>query len=177
MRLCTSECNSSIIYSLDMKSFECSSPSELDRKFFGEHSLLSALSLEQLSTSRASNDTLADGSEARLSILASLCLSSDPLTSPQGLSVNSLSTQDTDNCHLAVPSQGKSSTPYMLLQKKKVACFDQSCNDLGASQISWDLSLIKSENNSPKPNTESTLEPTWSPKPESTKHLLAEVSP
>lgn len=167
-----------MFYHLDRKSFECSSPSELDRKFFGEQSLLSALSLEQLSTSRASNDTLADGSDARLSILASLCLSSDPISSPQVFSVNSLNTQETENCQLTVPLQGKSSTPYIVLQKRKpTACFDQSCPDLGASQMSWDVSLIKSESNSPKPCMESSALESTSPKPESAKHSPAEVSP
>lgn len=162
-----------------MKSFECSSPSELDRKFLGEQSLLSALSLEQLSTSRVSNETVADGSDARLSTLAVLCLSSDPIPSPQAILMNSLNTQETDNCNLAVPLQGKSSTPYILLQKqKKAACFDQSFSDLTSSQMSWDVSLIKSENNSPKPCIESSaLESTWSPKPPSTQHSLAELSP
>lgn len=162
-----------------MKSFECSSPWELDRKFFGEQSLLSALSLEQLSTSRASNNTGADGSEARLSILASLCLSSDPISPSQAFSMNSLNVQETDNCHLAVPLQGKSSTPHMLLQKQKTtACFDQSYSDLTASQMSWDVSLIKPESNSPKPCMESsTLEQTWSPKQQSTQPSRAEVSP
>lgn len=167
------------MFYLDWKSFECSSPSELDRKFFGEQSLLSALSLEQLSTSRTSNDTLADGSDARLSILASLCLSSDPITSPPAFSTNSLNTQETENGQLTIPLQGKSSTPYIILQKRKqAACFDQSCPDLGASQMSWDVSLIKSENNSPKPCLESSaLESTWSPKPESKKYSPAKVSP
>ncbi|KAK2862592.1 hypothetical protein Q5P01_002125 [Channa striata] len=163
----------------DMKSFEFSSPSELDRRFYGEQSLLSALSQEQLSTSRASNDTLADGSNVTLSILASLCSSSDPITSPQAFSINSLNAQDTDSCQLAVPLQGNSSTPYMHIEKQKSATrFDQSCNDLGASQMSWDLSLIKYESNSPKPCMESNaLEAAWSPKPESTKNSLPEVSP
>ncbi|XP_044026342.1 uncharacterized protein si:ch73-303b9.1 [Siniperca chuatsi] len=163
----------------DMKSFECSSPSELDRKFFGEQSLLSALSLEQLSTSRASNETVADGSDTKLSILASLCLSSDPISPSQAFSMNSLNAQETDNCHLAVPLQGKSSTPHMLLQKqKKAAYFDQSYSDLTASQMSWDVSLIKPESTSPRPCMEScTLEQTWSPKSQPTQHSLVEVSP
>ncbi|XP_034440304.1 uncharacterized protein si:ch73-303b9.1 isoform X1 [Hippoglossus hippoglossus] len=163
----------------DMKSFECSSPSELDRKFFGEQSLMSSLSLEQLSTSRASNETVADGSDPRLSSLAFLCLSSDPISPTVTIAVNNLNTQEKDNCHLAVPLQGKSSTPYVLLQKRqKAALFDQSFSDLAASQMSWDVSLIKSESNSPKPcNESSTLESTWSPKPPSTQPSLAEVSP
>ncbi|KAF1391188.1 hypothetical protein PFLUV_G00039330 [Perca fluviatilis] len=163
--------------SKDMKSFECSSPSELDRKFFGERSLLSALLLHQLSTSRASNDTMANGSDTRLSV-ASLCLSSEPVSPSETFSMNNLSAQENGNCHLAVPLQGKSSTPQMPLQKqKKPACFDHSYSDLTASQMSWDVSLIKSEN-SPKPGMESSaLEATWSPKLQSTQHSLAEVSP
>lgn len=177
-----SRCDSKqyLFYLLDMKSFECSSPSELDRKFFGEHSLLSALSLEQLSTSRTSNDAEADGSDTRLSVLASLCLSSDPISPSQAFPMGSVNSQDTDNCYLAVPLQGKSSTPQILLQKqqKKAACFDQLYSDVAASQMSWDVSLIKPESNSPKPYMESSgLEQTWSPKPPSTQYSLAEVSP
>lgn len=165
-------------YLLDMKSFECSSPSELDKKFFGEQSLLSALSLEQLSTSRVSNDTMAEGSDSRLSILASLCLSSDPSSPSQAFPMNNLNTQETDNCHLAVPSHRQSSTPHMLLQKpKKAACFDQSYSDLTAPQMSWDVSLIKAENGSIPCMESSALESTWSPKPQSTQHSPAEVSP
>ncbi|KAL7408676.1 hypothetical protein ABVT39_027359 [Epinephelus coioides] len=162
----------------DMKSFECSSPSELDKKFFGEQSLLSALSLEQLSTSRVSNDTMAEGSDSRLSILASLCLSSDPSSPSQAFPMNNLNTQETDNCHLAVPSHRQSSTPHMFLQKpKKAACFDQSYSDLTAPQMSWDVSLIKAENGSIPSMESSALESTWSPKPQSTQHSPAEVSP
>lgn len=162
-----------------MKSFEFSSPSELDRKFFEEQSLLSALSLEQLSTTRASNDTVADGSDAKQSILASLCLSSDAISPSQAFSMSSLNIQEASNCHLAVPLQGKSSTPFMLLQKQKnAACFDQLYCDLPAFQMSWDVSLIKPESNSPKPNMESSaLEQTSSPKPSTTQHSVAEVSP
>lgn len=162
-----------------MRSFECSSPSELDRKFFEEQSLLSALSLEQLSTSRVSNDTVADGSDARLSILASFCLSSDVGSPSQAYSMSGLNAQDTDNCHLVVPLQGMSSTPQVLLQKPKgAAFFDQLNNDLSASQMSWDVSLIKPESNSPKLFVESSaMEQTWSPKPQTSQHSDAEVSP
>ncbi|XP_075953090.1 uncharacterized protein LOC142955459 [Anarhichas minor] len=162
----------------DMKSFEYASPSELDRKFLGEQSLPSALLLEQLSTSRASNDMTADGSDPRLSILASLCLSSDPISPSPAFSMRNLNTQETHNCHLAVPLQANSSTPHVLLGKpKKAAGFDRSYGDLTASEMSWDVSLIKSEN-SPKPCLESSaLEATWSPKPQSTQHSLAEASP
>ncbi|KAK5873053.1 hypothetical protein PBY51_013698 [Eleginops maclovinus] len=151
-----------------MKSFECPSPMELDRKFFGEQSLLSASSLE-LSTSRVSNDTMADGSDPRLSILASLCMSSGSISPCQALN----HAQETDNCYLAVPLQGKSSTPHL----KQAAVFDQSYSDLTASRMSWDVSGIKSENNSPRPGMESSaLEATWSPKIQ-TQHSGAEVSP
>lgn len=162
-----------------MSSFEYFSPSELDRKFFGDQSLPSAMSMEQLSTSRASNDTLADGSDSKLSILAALCAASDPISPSPASSLSGLNAQETDNCHLAVPLQGKSSTPYILLPKqKKAACFDQSYSDFATSQMSWDVSLIKSETSSPKLCMESNaLEQVCSPKPQSTKHSQAEVSP
>lgn len=167
-----------MFYLLDMKSFECSSPSELDRKFYGEQSLLSALSVEQLSTSRVLNDTTADGLDTRPSVGASLCLSSDTASPYSGFSVNTMNTHEADGCYLAIPLLGKSSTPHMLLQKpKQPACFDQSYNDLTASQMSWDVSVIKSESNSPRFYVEScTLEQTWSPKP-SQQESLADVSP
>ncbi|KAL3059314.1 hypothetical protein OYC64_011273 [Pagothenia borchgrevinki] len=157
----------------DMKSFECPSPLELDREFLGEQSGLSALSLD-LPTSRASNDTLADGSDPRLSTLASLCLSSDPI-SPSLAPTNA---QESDCCYLAVPLQGKSSTPYeLLLKKKQPAVLDQSYSDLTVSRMSWDVSGITFENNSPRPIMESSaLEATWSPKPQ-TQHPGADVSP
>lgn len=162
-----------------MRSFECSSPSELDRKFFEEQSWLSALSVEQLSTSRISNDAVADGSDARLSVLASFCLSSDVSSPSQAYSMSSFNAQDTDNCHLAVPLQGMASTPQVLLQKHKgPTFFDQPNNDLTASQMSWDVSLIRPESNSPKPFMESSVvEQTWSPKPQTSQHSRAEVSP
>ncbi|KAK1901176.1 hypothetical protein KUDE01_004147 [Dissostichus eleginoides] len=137
----------------DMKSFECPSPLELDREFLGQQSGLSALSLD-LSTSRASNDTLADESYPRLSIPASLCLSSDPI-SPSLASTNA---QESDSCYLAVPLQGKSSTPYeLLLKKKRLAVMDQSYSDLTLSRMSWDVSDITSENYSPRPIMESSV--------------------
>lgn len=162
-----------------MKSFEDSSPCELDRKFFEEQSLLSALSLEQLSASRTSNDGEANGSDARLSIRASLCLSLDPISPPQAFSISSLNTRETDNYYLAVPLQGRFSTPQVLLQKQKTAaCFDQLYSELSVSQMSWDVSLIKPESNSPKPCIESSaVEQPWSPNPQSTQHSHADVSP
>ncbi|XP_034093173.1 uncharacterized protein si:ch73-303b9.1 [Gymnodraco acuticeps] len=146
----------------DMKSFECLSPLELDRKFLGEQSGLSA-------------DTLADGFDPRLSIPASLCLSSDPI-SPSLAPTNA---QESDSCYLAVPLQGKSSTPYELLLKKKkqLAVLDQSYSDLTLSRMSWDVSGITPENNSPRSIMEcSALEATWSPKPQ-TQPPGADVSP
>ena len=162
-----------------MKSFECPSPSELDRNVFEKPSWLSALSLDKLSTSWESNDTAADGSDARLSILASLCLSSEPNSPFAANSMGSFNAPETDNCYLSVPLLGKSSTPHVLLQKqKKAACSDQLYTDLSAAQMSWDVSLIKAESNSPKLYMESNaVEQTWSPRPQSTQHSLAEDSP
>lgn len=155
----------------DLKSFECSSPSELDKRFFEEQSLLSTFSMDQLSMSRVSNEAVAnDGPDTRLSILASLCTSLDSISPSQALSVSGMNSQDTDSCYLAVPLQGKSSTPQMFLQKPmKVACCDQSYSDLVGSQITWDVSLIKSEGSSPKVSMElSASESAWSPKLPST---------
>lgn len=159
-----------------MKSFEYSSPSELDRSFFTEQSLLSALSLEQLSTSRASN---ADGSDATLSLQASLCLSLDPTSPSQALSFSIFNTQEVENCYLTVPLQGKFSTPEVYLQKqKKDACFEQMYSELNPTRMSWDVSLIKAESNSPKLCTESSApELMWSPSRQPSRHSLAEVSP
>ncbi|XP_056886933.1 uncharacterized protein si:ch73-303b9.1 [Takifugu flavidus] len=152
--------------SKDMKSFEYSSPSELDKRFYEEQSLLSALSLDQISTSIISNDTEADGSDAKLSIRNSFCLSLDPFSPSQAFSTSGLNPQDTDTSCLSVPSQGKFSTPQVLLQKQKEApCFDQLYSDLTATQMCWDVSLIKPESNSPKPSMESSApEQLWSPK-------------
>lgn len=161
---------------LDMRSFEYSSPSELDRSFFTEQSLLSALSLEQLSTSRASK---ADGSNATLSLQASLCLSLDPTSPSQALSFSIFNTQEVENCYLTVPLQGKFSTPEMYLQKqKKDACFEQMYSELNPTRMSWDVSLIKPESSSPKLCTESSAqEQMWSPSRQCSQHSLAEVSP
>lgn len=161
-----------------MKSFEYSSPSELDKRFFEEQSLLSALSLEQMSTSRISNDTEADGSDAKLSIRNSLCLSLDPFSPSQAFSTSGLNPQDTDTCYLSVPLQGKFSTPQVLLQKQKETRYDQLYSDLTATQMCWDVSLIKPESNSPKPSMESSApEQLWSPKLQSTSQSRAEISP
>lgn len=162
-----------------MKSFESSSLSELDKRFFEEQSLLSALLLEQMSTSRLSNDAEADGSDAKLSIRNSLCLSLDTISPTPAFSTSGLNPQETDACYLSVPLQGKFSTPQVLLQKqKKSMCFDQLYSDLTATQMCWDVSLIKPEGNSPKPNLESSaLEQLWSPKLQSVPQSQAEVSP
>lgn len=164
-----------------MKSFEYSSPSELNKTFFGEQSLLSALLLEQMSTSRISNDTEADGSDAKLSlsIRNSLCLSLDPISPTQAFSTSGLNPQDTETCYLSVPLQGKFSTPQVPLQKQKnTPCFDQLYSDLTTTQMCWDVSLIKPESNSPKPGTEANaLEQLWSPKLQSVPQSRAEMSP
>ncbi|KAK7898973.1 hypothetical protein WMY93_019826 [Mugilogobius chulae] len=124
----------------------------------------------QLSTSRVSNDSLANnnGSDTRLSILASLSTSLEPISPSQVFSVSSINEPDTDICYLAVPPQGKSSTPQLFLPKQKIAGCDQSFLDLVGSQISWDVSIIKSEN--PKVTLElSATESSWSPKPSSSQ--------
>lgn len=161
-------------YPLAMKSFEYSSPSELDKGFFEEQSLLSTSSLEQPSST--SNPSEANGSDVKPSIQASPCLSLDPISPPKALSTSSFNIQETDNCYLTMPLQGKFSTPLVLPQKS--ACLDQLYNDLTAAQMCWDVSFIKSETNSPKPNMESSaLEQMWSPKPQSTQQPLTDVSP
>ncbi|XP_061779463.1 uncharacterized protein [Nerophis lumbriciformis] len=120
----------------DMDSFEVFSPSELDSKFFGD----------QLSTSRVS----ADGSDSKPYNVAFLCTSSDLASPTPGQCPNDSNVQ-AKKSQLLVPPQCKSSTPYLLLQKQeKDAYFDQSYNDLTASQMSWDQSLIKPASNSPK---------------------------
>lgn len=153
-----------------MKKFESSSLSELDKKFLGEQSLLSALSLE-LCLSKSSNGTLADKSENG----ASPCPSMDTFSPCQEFLFHISNVQETDNCHLTVPSQVKFSTPMLLQRPKQATSFDQSYSDFTASQISWDVSLIKAEN-SPKFFTDSRAqEPTLSPKPQQCS--VAEVSP
>lgn len=168
---------SKCFYVKGKQSFKCSSPSELDVNFFGEQSLLSALSLEQPSGWKSSNAAVTDQYESRASVLASLCLSTDIISPCREFLFHNSNMQVPDNSHLAVPSQGKSSTPNMLVQKpKKKTSFDQSYSDLTASQISWDVSLIKAENSSPRFFMDSSAqEQTWSPKPQ--PHPVAEVSP
>lgn len=171
----------SVILTVDMKSFEFSPPSELNKNIFGEQSLLSALSLEQMSTSRLLNDAEADGSDAKLSlsIRNSLCLSLDPITPTQAFSMSGLNPQDTDTGFLSVPLLGKFSTPQVPLQnQKKTPCFDQLYSDLTTTQMCWDVSLIKPESNSPKPSVEwNALEQVWSPKLQSVPQPQAERSP
>ncbi|KAJ0068849.1 hypothetical protein NL108_012091 [Boleophthalmus pectinirostris] len=161
----------------DLKSFECSSPSELDKRFYEEQSLLSALSLTQLSTSRVSNESVANnGSDMRLSILASLSTSLEPISPSPVLSVSSINEPDPDGCYLNVPLQGKSSTPQLFLPKQKTTGCDQSFTDLVGSQICWDVSIIKSE--SPKITMEpSASELAWSPKQPSLQEPDPRLSP
>ncbi|XP_061731559.1 uncharacterized protein si:ch73-303b9.1 [Nerophis ophidion] len=121
----------------DMDSFELFSMSELDSKFF----------LDQLSTSRVS----ADGSDSKPSNLAFLCTSSDLASPTPGQCPNDSNVQEVKKSQLLVPPQCKSSTPYFLFQKQeKNVYFEQSYNDLTASQMSWDQSLINPASNSPK---------------------------
>uniref|UniRef100_A0A087X6L5 Uncharacterized protein n=1 Tax=Poecilia formosa TaxID=48698 RepID=A0A087X6L5_POEFO len=151
----------------DVKSFEYS-PSELDRAFFGEQSFLSASSLDQLSTSKPSNAAGADGFDGRSSILASLCLSSDAISPSVGFLPCGFNMKEADCCNLSISPQGKFSTPRVLSKEpRNSVCFDQSHAFLSASQVSLDVSVIKSESNSPRFFIESgTQEQTWSPKPQ-----------
>lgn len=152
-----------------MKTSESSSLSELDKKFLGESSLLSALSLE-LCLSKSSNAT-ADKSETG----ASPCSSMDTFSPSQFLFHNS-NVQETDNCHLTVPSKVKFSTPMFLQKTKPAASCDQSYSDFTASQISWDVSVIKPENHSPNFLMDSRAqEQIPSPKPR--QPSVEEVSP
>lgn len=166
-----------MFYVKGKQSFKCPSPSELDKNYCGEQSLLSALSLEQPSGWKSSNGAVTDRSESRASVPSSLCLSMDIISPCRDFLFHNSNMQEPDNGHLTVPSQGKSSTPNMLVQKpRKTPSFDQSYSDLTASQISWDVSLIKAENSSPRFFVDSSAqEQTWSPKPQ--PHSVAEVSP
>lgn len=131
--------------------------------------------MSALSTSRVSNDT--DGFDPRLPVLASLGLSADATSPSQSFIVNN--PQETVYCHLAVPLQRTSSTPQMLLQNQKEAfCFDQSYVGFASPQMSWDVSLIKTEGKSPRSYMESSaLEKTRSPKQQSGQNSVAEGSP
>uniref|UniRef100_A0AAV2M685 Uncharacterized protein n=1 Tax=Knipowitschia caucasica TaxID=637954 RepID=A0AAV2M685_KNICA len=142
--------------------------------------MLSALSLDQLSTSRASNEAVANsGSDSRLSLLVSpsTSTSSEQFSPSQALLVSSINEPDIEGCYLTVPLQGKSSTPqFFPSNMKKIANCDQSYSILDASQISWDISLIKSE--SPKVAMElSASESTWSPKQTSSQQPDARLGP
>ncbi|XP_061146999.1 uncharacterized protein si:ch73-303b9.1 [Syngnathus typhle] len=144
-------------------SFDSYSPSELDRKFFGEQSLPSGLSLGQTSRSSVSSDCLVDGSDVKAS------------EQTQASSPNDLSSQGSEKCPL--PFQGKSSTPYIFMQKQKNVSFDQSYSDLTASRMFLDVSMINSTSNSPKLCTESSTLELWSPKLLPETHSRSEVSP
>lgn len=159
-----------------MKSSECLSPAELERKFFGEQSFPSTTSLEQLSASMVSTGPAVEGPDSRLSFQVSRHLSSDSSSPYRCFLLSSLNPQETDSGHLAVPLQGKSSTPQGLLHKpQKAARLQQPCAELSVSQISWDVSVIKSENSPRLPMEIGTMEQTWSPKVP--QHVPGEVSP
>nr|XP_049588554.1 uncharacterized protein si:ch73-303b9.1 [Syngnathus scovelli] len=159
----------------DMSSFDSYSPSELDRKFFGEQSLPSGLSLGQTSRSSVSSDCLIDGSDVKALEQTSLSMLTDPASQSQASSPNDLSSQGSEKCPL--PFQGKSSTPYIFMQKQKNVSFDQSYSDLTASRMFLDVSMINSTSNSPKLCTESSTLELWSPKLLPETHSRSEVSP
>lgn len=123
---------------------------------------MSATSAEQLSTSRDSNGAFMEGADEKLSFQVPNRLLSDTSSPLPGFSLNIMNPPDSDGYHLAVPLQGKSSTPQVLpLSKlKPIAGLDLSNNDLSVSQMSWDVSLIKSE--SPRLD----IGPIWSPNPQ-----------
>lgn len=131
----------------DEKSFE--SLSELDRGFFTDQSLLS--------TSRSS--------PAVASLLSLQASPSQLALSPSPLSIFH-SPQTTDVDYLCVPPlQGMFSTPEVFLQRHwKAPSFEQVLREQNASHMSWDVSLIKLEDNSPKVCVEpGVLKQTWSP--------------
>lgn len=154
----------------DPRSFECSSPSELDRAF-DEWNQLPMVSLDQLSISRMSSDPVNRSSDGRLPSLTSLCQVSD-LSSPShsGLNVNSFVIPVGLHLPPVVFLDGKVSTPEGSSQQQKsqhsavLACFEHSLMEVSASQLQWDLSLIKADAGGGQAYMESTtLESTLSP--------------
>ncbi|CAL8337031.1 unnamed protein product [Merluccius merluccius] len=144
-----------------MRSFVCSSPSELDQAFFGERNPLS--SLDQLSTS---NDTTANrSSEGRLASLTSLCQVSDLASPcPTGdllLQVNPFAPRTQPASGGLVSWDGRVSTPYVLHPKHQ--SFEQSLVDHHlslASQPPWDVSFIKPDSQPYVESTTTSLEAT-----------------
>lgn len=132
---------------LDEKSFE--SLSELDRGFFTDQSLLST-----------SGSSLAVGSplsfqatpSQRAPLLPPLCV----FQSPESVDVDYLCVS---------PLQGMFSTPEVFLQKHhKAPGFEQVFREQDARHMSWDVSSIKLEDNSPKVCVEpGVLKQMWSP--------------
>lgn len=134
------------LYSLsDEKSFE--SLSELDRGFFTDQSLLSTSSpaVESLLSPQTSPSQLA--------------LPASPLSifhSPETMEVDYM---------CGPPMQGMFSTPQVFLQRHwKAPVLEQVLREHDTSHMSWDLSLIKLEDNSPKVSMEpGVLKQTCSP--------------
>ncbi|CAL8339997.1 unnamed protein product [Lota lota] len=91
------------------------------------------------------------------------------------LNVNSEATQGLRS-PTAVFLDGKISTPYEMHQKHRVVVsFEQSLIDVSASQLQWNLSLIKPDTG-PHPYVESTtLESTLSPPLHSAPLSLVEI--
>ena len=134
---------------LDTRSFDGSSPSELDRAFFWERNQPSTLSLDHLSGSGIS----AEG----LRTLTSPC--QVHVSSPCHDELNALATRGPQS-QTPVFLDGKVSTPNEMHQKPRVVVsFEQSLIDVSASQLPWDLSLIKTDSGL-HPYVEPTLGPT-----------------
>ncbi|CAL8238038.1 unnamed protein product [Boreogadus saida] len=147
----------------DTRSFDGSSTSELDRAFFGERNQLSTLSYGHLSGSRMSNDMANASSAGRLHTPTSLC--QVYVSSPCHDDLNA-STRRVPKSQTPGFFDGKVSTPNqneMHQKPRVVVSFEQSLVDVSASQLPWDLSLIKTDSG-PHPYVESTtLESTLSP--------------
>ncbi|KAJ7998535.1 hypothetical protein DPEC_G00205920 [Dallia pectoralis] len=182
------------------KSFYCPSPSELDCCFVEQSLSVSNLSVEGCSMSLLPlNGVVVDYCDSKASDMASLFQSPNGASSCEAQNLNALLSKEATTPWLTVPVGSKSSTPTqpVLFQKPKLACplemtsmelsasrklktacpLDLSYIDLTASQVAWEVSLIKTEMNSPKPILESsTLELTWSPKFQSAPPSLAEIS-
>ena len=135
----------SVTLYLDTRSVDGSSSSELDRAFFGERSQQSTLSFDHLSGSRMSNDTANASSAGRLYTSTSPC--QVHLQSPCHDELNALVPRPQTPVFL----DGKVSTPNEMYQKPRVvvSSFEQSLIDVSASQLTWDLSLIKTDSGPP----------------------------
>lgn len=96
-----------------------------------------------------------------------LSLQASPSQQARSPSLNAVNTPETLDGYLCVPLlHSMFSTPEVFLQKnQKALCFERVFRELDAGELSWDMSLIKPEGNSPKVCVDpSVLEQTWSPR-------------